>query len=417
MKKRLASVLVMVFVLIIAGCGDSNIINSTVKSDEESSNITDDTERMDIADSKITDDTERADGKITGGTERTREAGDKITDITKQTDAEKYGGIIKKTVDTEDTPVWAMGTQVDGELYQNLNLDGIGNFDDEAYVSICQFGDYEDKVTVVSIHLGTGETVARVFSVYGDCTLQTGRIFSEDKDAVILEICDSTSNYGAATVFVMDVSPAKVYGPIPSAGILLNTTEAVTLADGEIVDTTSLPNLVTGGTKVVDIDGMPRQGVLIYSTGEDGEYQGLPRIFYWMGRWRDGGWAIIPDKSSENDDRTRIDEGEIYAYIVGTNADKISIAEMGIGWNPDLDPDLTGLHEGLVYSVKNAFIQQLTLSADCVIDVIPEPYDERQIVSAEEFTAYLQEQWPNLIPYTLTISDGEITEIMEHYIP
>lgn len=185
MKKRLTSVLVMVFVLIITGCGDSNIINSAGKSNEEDSKITVDTERADIADEKITHDTEHAgtaNGKITDGTERTSAAEDKITDITKRTNAEKYEGIIKKTIDTDDKPIWAMGTQVDGELYQNLNLDGIGDFDDEAYVSICQFGDYEDKVTVVSMHLGTGETVAQVFSVYGDYTLQTGRIFSEKKD-------------------------------------------------------------------------------------------------------------------------------------------------------------------------------------------------------------------------------------------
>ncbi|MCH5262289.1 MAG: hypothetical protein J1F42_05195 [Lachnospiraceae bacterium] len=386
MKKRLISVWVTVFVLMITGCGKSNSVNRAEESNGTDSQITDNTNQTDV--------------------EQNEE---------KETESEQNEVIIENIIDTEDEPIWAMGTQVDGELYQNLNLDGVGDFDDEAYVSTYQFGDYEDKVTVISIHLGTGETVAQVFPVYGDYTLQTGRVFSEEKDAIILEIRNSTSNYGAATVFVLNVSPAKVYGPIPSAGTLLNTTEAVMLVDGEIIDTTSLPNLVTGGTKVVDIEGMPRQGVLIYSVGEEDEYQGLPRIFYWMAN----GWAIIPEESSENDDHTRINEGEIYAYIVGTDIDKISIVEVEMGWVPNFDPDLMGLHEGIYYSIKDALVEQLTLSTDCAIDVIPEPYDERKIVSAEEFTVYLQEQWksPGLIPYTLTISDGEITEIMERYIP
>lgn len=403
MKKRLVSVLVMVFVLMITGCGNSNSINSAEEENGADSKITDDIERADAADNKITNDTKWTDV-----------ADDKITVDIEQTDVEKNGVIVGKTIDTEDKPIWAMGTQVDGELFQNLNLDGVGDYDDEAYVSTYQFGDYEDKVTVVSIHLGTGETVARVFPVYGDYTLQTGSVFSEKKDAVILEICDSTSNYGAADVFVLNVSPVGI-DPIPSAGTLLNTTETIMLAGGEIIDTTSLPNLVTGGTKVVDIDGMPRQGVLIYSVGEEGEYQGLPLIFYWM----DNGWAIIPEESNENVNNTGINEGEIYAYIVGTDADKISIVEVEMGWVPNFNPDLMGLHEGINYSIKDALIEHVTLSTDCVIDVIPEPYDERKIVSAEEFPAYLQEQWesPGLIPYTLTISDGEITEIMEHYIP
>ncbi|MDE7130732.1 MAG: hypothetical protein K2O65_02900 [Lachnospiraceae bacterium] len=40
---------------------------------------------------------------------------------------------------------------MEGKLFQNLNLDGVGEADDEAYVSVYQFGDYEDKVTVISM--------------------------------------------------------------------------------------------------------------------------------------------------------------------------------------------------------------------------------------------------------------------------
>ena len=247
MKKKLVTILLMVFVLMITGCGNSN-------REEEITGV---------------------DSHMTANTE--------------QTDTE--GVNIENAIDTKNEPFWAMGTSLDGELFQNLNLDGVGDSDDEAYVSIYQFGDYEEKVTVISIHLGTGETMAQVFPVYGDYSLQTGRLFSEEQDDIVLQVCDLTSNYGAATVFVVSVSPAGV-DPIPSIGTPLNTMESITLADGNVIDTSLFPNLVTDGTKVVDIEGMPRQGVLIYSVGEEGEYQGLPRIFYWT----DNGWTILSEE-------------------------------------------------------------------------------------------------------------------------
>lgn len=108
------------------------------------------------------------------------------------------------------------------------------------------------------------------------------------------EIRDFTSNYGAATVFVLNVSPAGA-DPIPSVGAVLNTTESIMLADGNIIDTSLFPNLVTDGTEVVNIESMPRQGVLIYSIGEEGQHQGLPRIFFWT----DNGWTIISEEIQE----------------------------------------------------------------------------------------------------------------------
>ena len=64
-------------------------------------------------------------------------------------------------------PIWAQGKQTDGQLFQGLNLDGVGNADDEAYVSICQYGEYDEMVTILRIHLGTGETLANIFPVHG----------------------------------------------------------------------------------------------------------------------------------------------------------------------------------------------------------------------------------------------------------
>lgn len=195
---------------------------------------------------------------------------------------------------TVNEPSWAIGAQMEGKLFQNLNLDGVGDADDEVYVSVYQFGDYEDKVTVIRIHLGTGETLARVFPVHGDYSFLTGKLFSEEKDAIILQVSNPTSNYGAATVFVMNVNPVGV-DPIPTVSTRLDTANSITLADGNVIENSVLSNNVTDGTEVVDIAGMPRQGILIYFIDEDGQYQGLQRILYWT----DDGWTIVSQEIRE----------------------------------------------------------------------------------------------------------------------
>lgn len=249
MKKSLVIVLVIIFVLMLTGCGTSNVAEKPTKADSHTTEGAVQTETVEIN--------------------------------------EDNNG-------AEDEPSWAKGTQTGGKLFQNLNLDGIGDADDEAYVSVYQFGDYEDKVTVISIHLGTGETVAQVIPVYGDYSLQTGRLFSEEKDAAILEIRDFTSNYGAATVIILNVSPAGV-DPMPSVGAVLNTTESIMLADGNMIENSILTNQVTGGTEVVDIKDMSLQGVSIYFIGEKGQYQEVQRIFYWT----DNGWTILSEEIQE----------------------------------------------------------------------------------------------------------------------
>ena len=215
-----------------------------------------------------------------------------ITDNADQTRTEEVN--TESTIDTEEEPSWAMGTQMEGELFQNLNLDGVGEADDEAYVSVYQFGDYEDKVTVIRIHLGTGETMAQVLPVYGDYSFLTGRLFSEEKDAIILEVQVPASNYGAAAVFALDVNPVGV-DPIPTVTTRLDTESAITLADGSVLDNSFITNSVTDGTKAVDVSGMPRQGILIYFLDENGQYQGLQRTFYWT----DDGWMVISEEMQE----------------------------------------------------------------------------------------------------------------------
>lgn len=193
-------------------------------------------------------------------------------------------------IDTKE-PSWATGTQMEGKLFQNLNLDGVGEADDEAYVSVYQFGDYEDKVTVICIHLGTGETMAKVLPVYGDYSFLTGRLFSEEKDAIILEVKVPASNYGAATVFAFDVFPVGV-DSIPTVVTRLDTSESIMLADGNIIEQSGFENSeVTFGTEAFDVGDMACQGLSVYFIGEKGQFQERQRILYWI----DNGWTIISE--------------------------------------------------------------------------------------------------------------------------
>lgn len=151
-------------------------------------------------------------------------------------------------------PVWAKGMPSDGKLFQNLNLDGIGNADDEAYVSMYQFGDYGDRVTVLGIHLGSGETMSKIFPVDGYFSFQTAKLFSEKKDAIVLEIRDRTSNYNAAAVFAVDVFPmdSTRVPSDPESVVRLDTT------DDSI-------RLVFSGVRVMEIEGGSLQGLEIPS--------------------------------------------------------------------------------------------------------------------------------------------------------
>ena len=175
--------------------------------------------------------------------------------------------------------------RTEGTSYQNLNLDGIGDSDDEVYISGFRFGNFSEKVTVLQIHLGTGETLAEVFPVCGPYTFQTGKLFSAKKDAVILEIDLPWSNYGAANIFVLSVFPAGA-DPGPGVSVCLDTTIPgfYGLGDENIL---ADPTRITLGTQVVDIDDSPLQGLMIYYTNPNGNENLHQKIY-----WTSVGWAI-----------------------------------------------------------------------------------------------------------------------------
>lgn len=184
---------------------------------------------------------------------------------------EVLGQITSGLYDTsENKPIWADAVLCEGQLFQGLNLDGVGDSDDEAYVCTYHFDDYNGKNTLLFIHLGTGETLAKVLPVYGHFTFQTGKLLSNKKDAVVLEIEVPGSNYGASDLFVINVDPpgaddSGIYRD-PVLTVLLDTSgtestcsflnESNSLKIGDIVS----------GAKVVDVAGQPLQALNIKTT-------------------------------------------------------------------------------------------------------------------------------------------------------
>lgn len=191
----------------------------------------------------------------------------------------------------EGEPLWTQISQEDGQLFQGLNLDGVGDLDDEVYISTVQFGD-DDKVTVLRVHLGTGETMGKIFSVSGNYTFQTGHLFSGDKDAIVLEVSDPASNYGASHVLVLDVFNVGI-DSFPQIAVRLDTTnDPVVSASNEIlVDS----DYITDGTQIIEVEGKPLQGLKIYSTGSQGKWREQHQILYWAGdnSKADNGWSLI----------------------------------------------------------------------------------------------------------------------------
>lgn len=198
-------------------------------------------------------------------------------------------------------PQWAQAAETDGQLFQGLDLDGVGDADDEAYVSICQYGAYEEKLTVLRIHLGTGETMANVFPVYGCVRFLTGRLFSEERDAIVLEVAIPGSNYGGAHLFALDITPAGS-APVPESTVRMDTMQGISLNSGADLPkhfvSNSMEGSITALTSIVDLADSPLQGLEVHAAGdmvntENGQTEDLSQVFRWVGgnSRGDDGWA------------------------------------------------------------------------------------------------------------------------------
>ena len=206
---------------------------------------------------------------------------------------------------TRDVPSWATAAQTHCERYAELNLDGIGTNDDELYISVYSWDDLNADAIVLCVLFGTGNSVAHVipaddYSFSWGYELHLGKLFSAQRDAVVIEVPIPQSNYRAADLFVLDiVNPQDEY---PAVIERMNTQRnQIRLPNGMITDMTSLfacaePEFVCG-SEVIEVSGESLSGLTICLLGETEQ----------MLLWGDNGWALVEPEASNPVAETEID--------------------------------------------------------------------------------------------------------------
>ena len=124
-------------------------------------------------------------------------------------------------------------------------------------------------------------------------------------------------------------------------------------------------------------------------------------------------------------DGTDTNESEILAYIIDFDSDNIDVDAVEWVTVPGSRADELGITEedapsGFYIYNPDTLIEQYTLSTDCMITVLDwQNSYEPKIVSVDDFVAVLHERREQnaFIPYTFEITNGEITQISEHYVP
>lgn len=124
--------------------------------------------------------------------------------------------VVSKELSTKDAtgkdiPEWVKGSLGEGTLFEKVGIDGIGGADDEVYIITGRFddygSDYRNGLTVVYVHLGTGEVLAQAILCKGNYETRFANLIpGHEGNQIILEITDGNSTYLATNIFVIAVS-------------------------------------------------------------------------------------------------------------------------------------------------------------------------------------------------------------------
>lgn len=124
--------------------------------------------------------------------------------------------VVSKELSTKDAtgkdiPEWVKGSLGEGTLFEKVDIDGIGGADDEVYIITGRFddygSDYRNGLTVVYVHLGTGEVLAQAILCKGNYETRFANLIpGHEGNQIILEITDGNSTYLATNIFVIAVS-------------------------------------------------------------------------------------------------------------------------------------------------------------------------------------------------------------------
>ena len=109
-------------------------------------------------------------------------------------------------LENKEESAWYTPIMEEAQNFTNLNLDGVGENDDEVILATyCWEGSPENSYTMLSIRLGTGEVLSKGFSGRMSFLFQTGYITSLERESMVLEVSSKTSNFSASTVYVLEI--------------------------------------------------------------------------------------------------------------------------------------------------------------------------------------------------------------------
>ena len=131
--------------------------------------------------------------------------------------------------------------------------------------------------------------------------------------------------------------------------------------------------------------------------------------------------VISKEENNGNGDSAR----DILAYIIDFDSDNIGADAVEWVTVPGSRADELGITEedapsGFYIYNPDTLTEHFILSTDCMITVLDwQNSYEPKIIPVDDFIAVLHERGEQnvVIPYTLEITNGEITQISEHYVP
>lgn len=203
----------------------------------------------------------------------------------------------------KDIPEWVKGSLGEGTLFEKVDIDGIGGADDEVYIITGRFddysSDYRNGLTVVYVHLGTGEVLAQAILCKGNYETHFANLIpGHGGNQIILEITDGNSTYLATNIFVIAVSvdewrvgenDADVMR-VPVISKLLDTTDYDKPVGGTGWREGISSDSISSGLEIVDIEGLEQQGLKICYLASKQDVAGQKayetRTIYWNhGAW------------------------------------------------------------------------------------------------------------------------------------
>lgn len=209
---------------------------------------------------------------------------------------------ISQNATRELPPEWVNKTLDEWDIYQNVDIDGVGGADDQVYVGTYSLDhysdDYYDGLTLIYVQLGTGEVLAKAIPCKGIYKVHFAKLLSDfGGNQIVLEITNRGSTYAATNIFVISAyieerSSGGTDGEIkkiPEILFLLNTmdygypTGGTEWHEGICSDSFSM------GLEIVNIEGLEQQGLQIcYLAPQEiaGQKNFKTRTIYWdCGVW------------------------------------------------------------------------------------------------------------------------------------